>query len=98
MLSALARGKPSPIWRRFVAPPDPAAGINPVLPSATARAWQVLSVACQFTASGVGGNRAPALLHLDADTNVIEVWQVAAFITAGLTFTISWQAGLGASA
>lgn len=95
MLQVVARGRPSPVWRRFVAAPDPAAGAGLTIPPATARAWQVLTVSLVFTTSGQALNRAISLAHLDGDGNSLGTWSATAAITATLTTPVSWHAGLG---
>ena len=95
MLRTIARGRPAPLWRRYVSPANPAANASLTIPAPTGRVWQVLSVACVFTADSGSATRNVVLSHLDGDGNVLESWPLTASLAATNVRTISWQAGLG---
>lgn len=96
MLRAIARGRPSPVWRRYLSPTDPAPGANLVIPAATGRVQHVLSITCLFSASVAVAARDVILAHLDGDNRPIGTWPLTASLAASDTKVISWQAGLGA--
>lgn len=97
-LRALARGVPGAEWRRIIEVRAPGAGVDLSVPVQPLHAWRLLSVSCAFTAAAVAGNRAVTLSALDAGGKVL--WQVPAptVITSAQAATLSWSAGLGATA
>lgn len=97
MLRTIARGNPSPAWRRVLRVPNPAAGVDVTVNVPGQRYWQLLGVACRLTASAVAGNRFPALTLRDTDGITLAKIASPTAITAALAPDVTWTPGVGAA-